>query len=156
MSRAVASQEIEAPNERELEWVQSHLAVARHLAALHTGNEDALLPDVHLLDEIFAAWLEAWRTQPPSEREDPNLLINAIGLAFGQALVDELRLEWAIVTDEHGTEIAVHGQPGDILVFPPNLVAKRFETGDTGFLVPIYDEIVKQVRALGKSPTDTA
>jgi hypothetical protein len=75
---------------------------------------------------IFAAWLGEWLEQPEQDREDPNPFINAIGSAFGQALVDALGLEWAVVSDEHGTEIAVHGQPGDILVFPPNLVAKRF------------------------------
>jgi hypothetical protein len=53
-----------------------------------------------------------------------------------------------VVTDKHGTEIAVHGQPGDLLVFPPNLVAKRFERGETHLLEPIYQGIVQQVAEL--------
>jgi hypothetical protein len=144
----VPGQQIDAPTEAELAWVESNLGVARALAAAYTGGEQEALPDVQLLDEIYAAWRAEWLQQASGERDDPNVYINAIGLAFGQALVDELGLHWAVVSDEHGTEIAVHGQPGDILVFPPNLVAKRFETGETGFLAPVFNEIVERVRSL--------
>jgi hypothetical protein len=131
-----------------MEWVESNLGVARALVAAYTGREQEALPNVELLDEVYAAWRAEWLRQPSGERDDPNVYINAIGLAFGQALVDELGLQWAVVTDDYGTEIAVHGQPGDVLVFPPNLVAKRFETGETGFLAPVFNEIVDRVRSL--------
>ena len=135
----MGSQKIEPPNAGEVEWVRANA---------YTGDEQAALPDLALLDEIFESWLAEWLEQPESEREDPNPYINAIGMAFGQRLVDELGLEWAVVSDERGVEIAVHGQPGDILVFPPNLVAKRFETGETGFLAPTYEAIAQEIRHL--------
>ena len=141
-------QQINVPTPAETEWVAAHLAVAQALAAAYTGNQDEPLPEPHLLDEIFTAWLAEWQQQPPVERADPNVYINALGLAFGQALVDELGFEWAVVSDERGTEIAVHGEPGDVLVFPPNLVAKRFETNETGFLAPLYADIAERVRML--------
>lgn len=72
-------------------------------------------------------------------------MINALGLAFGQYLVDRLGLVWKLVEDEHGTEVAVHGQVGDVLVFPPNLVAKRLEDRVTGFFVPVAAQIEQQV-----------
>jgi len=69
-------------------------------------------------------------------------------LEWVEAYLNELGLEWVVATDEHGTEIAVHGEPGDLLVFPPNLVAKRFERGETRFLASVYDELVHRTRQL--------
>jgi Domain of unknown function (DUF3806) len=48
-----------------------------------------------------------------------------------------------VVSDEHGTEMAVHREAGDVLVFPANLVAKRWETRHTGFLRPLYDQVAE-------------
>jgi Domain of unknown function (DUF3806) len=144
----VSDQKIDAPTEAEMRWVESNLDVAQSLARAYTDDEETSLPRPPLLDEIFAAWLAEWHEEPEAERDDPNIYINAIGLAFGQALVDEVGLLWAVVSDKHGTEIAVHGEPGDLLVFPPNLVAKRFEKGETGFLAPIYEEIKARAHQL--------
>jgi hypothetical protein len=136
----VSDQKIEPPNESELEWVRAHVDAVRQA----TGGD--VSPAA--LDELYAGWYDEWAAQPEESRPDPNDMINAVGLSFGQALVDGVGLDWAIVTDDHGTEIAVHGHPGDILVFPPNLVAKRFERGETGFLQMVYDGIAAQVAEL--------
>jgi hypothetical protein len=143
----VSEQAIEAPNQAELEWIESNLGIAKALAAPYLDGEETL-PAPPVLDQIFAGWLEDWRSLPEPERDDPNVYVNAVGVALGQALVDELGLEWAIVTDEYGTEIAVHGQPGDILVFPTNLVAKRLERNETDFIAPIFDQIAARVQEL--------
>jgi Domain of unknown function (DUF3806) len=136
----MTEQKIEPPNESELAWVQAHVDAVKDL----TGGDTS----VGTLDDVYARWYEEWTGQADADREDPNSMINAVGLTFGQRLVEELDLEWAVVTDEHGTEIAVHGQPGDILVFPPNLVAKRFERGETRFLQAVYEGVAEQVTAL--------
>lgn len=116
--------------------------------AAYTGSRPEGTPDPAALDDAYAAWFQDWSGQAPGEQEDPNVFVNAFGLAFGQYLVDTLKLGWAVATDEHGTEIAVHGQPGDVLVFPPNLVAKRFERSETQFFQPVYEEMRRQVEAL--------
>jgi hypothetical protein len=133
----MTEQKIEPPNESELAWVQAHVDAIKEA----TGGDTS----VQTLDDLYAEWYEHWAAAPEESREDPNDMINAVGLAFGDALVKGVGLEWAVVTDEHGTEIAVHGQPGDILVFPPNLVAKRFERGETRFLQMVYDGIAREV-----------
>jgi hypothetical protein len=152
-SGAAGEQKVEAPNEAESEWVKKNVDVAKALVAAHRGDDvdaavAAALPNLADLDEAYAAWYEGWQAQPPANREDPNPYINAVGMAFGQRFVDELGFRWAVVTDEHGTEIAVHGDPHDFLVFPPNLVAKRFERGETRFLEFLYTEIAGRVREL--------
>ena len=93
-----------------------------------------------------------------SERDhgdDPNVFINAFGIAFGWYLVDRLELEWKVVQDKDGTEIAVWGRDGNILVFPPNLVGKRFSAGTTSFFADVAkqtEDAVVQVRAQPPAP----
>ena len=55
-----------------------------------------------------------------------------------------------IATDEHGTELAVYGLPnrGDVLVYPANFVAKRWEQRETNFLEEAYRRIAEDVRAI--------
>ena len=59
-------------------------------------------------------------------------------------------LKWVIATDEHGGDLAVFGLPGagDVLVYPANFVAKRWERRETDFLVRSYGEIVGTVHSL--------
>jgi hypothetical protein len=71
------------------------------------------------------------------------MFLNAFGIALGQHLVEHLGLEWMIAEDDQGSEIAVWGRAGDVLVFPPNLVAKRYVDRIPEF----FEETVTQLAA---------
>jgi hypothetical protein len=133
---------IEAANEQELQWVAEHVELAGFLIA-ERFSPDIETPGVDELDALWAALLAE-----PDPAIDANLLINAVGFAFGQQLVDNLGVRWAVVTDEHGTEIAVHEPRGDLLLFPPNLVGKRWQSRETGFLRPVYDDVAAKLAEL--------
>ena len=135
----MADLRIEELNEAELGWVAEHVALARTLT--EATDEGAPTPDA--LDALWADWLEH------GDPQEANDVINIVGLAFGQRLVDDLGMRWVAATDEHGTEVAVHHPAGDALVMPPNLVAKRLETREVGFLRPIHDAIADQLGQLG-------
>jgi hypothetical protein len=138
------SQKISDPTPAEQVWITDNLAAARELL-VNTGGDATNVLEPSLLDTTWAAWL---REHDPDE--DPNPVINALGAAFGQHLVDRLGLAWKIVEDEHGTDLAVYGTPGDILIFPANLIAKRYEGRETHFIAAAADQIadrVMQVRA---------
>ena len=81
---------------------------------------------------------------------DPNGLINAIGIAFGQVLVDRLGFRWVIATDDYGTDLGVVAAEGtgDVLVYPANFVAKRFEERRTGFIVEAVRLIATDLRRI--------
>ena len=85
-----------------------------------------------------------------AETEAINAVINQVGIAFGQSLVDGLGLNWVIATDEYGTDMAVYGLPnqGDVLVYPANFVAKRWERRETNFLEDAYRRIAEDVSAI--------
>ena len=138
------AQKISDPNPAEIAWIDANVATAREFVAAagrQLAAHDSMGPDA--LDAAWSFWLSRFRAG-----EDPNSAINAFGLAFGQYLLDRLKLSWKVVQDEYGTEIALHGQPNDVLIFPPNLVAKRFQSRTTGFFVPLAAELELQVRTL--------
>lgn len=120
------------PNQSELDWVADHVAVATRLI---DGD-----PDVDALDALWAAWL------PDAPPEQANDMVHIVGLTFGQRLVDELGMRWVVATDQHGTEMALHHPQGNALLHPVNVVVKRWESRETGFLRPIYDEVARITR----------
>jgi hypothetical protein len=67
-----------------------------------------------------------------------NAIVNATGAAFGQLLVNTAGFRWVVVSDEHGTEMAIIALEGtaDVVVYPMNLVAKRYETKERASSFP--------------------
>ena len=133
-------QKIEEPNQAEKDWIEENLARARELV----GKTEEMAIELEDLDDAFSRWLDAHDPQ----KEDPNPFINAFGIAFGQHLVNQLGLKWVVVIDDQGTEIAVHGQPGDVLVFPPNFVSKRYLAKQKNFFSSFYPEMRKDIETI--------
>jgi|SRR5438128_4394064 len=117
--------------------------VGRLMHKAYVGGLDTL-PDVQALD---ATWVK-WHSDKAADRPDPNTVVNALGLCFGQQLVDRLDFRWAVITDQHGTELGCILQPGDIRVFPANAAAKRLEKGARPFFADLFSQIESRVRAL--------
>lgn len=126
-------------SESETEWV------AQLIAAL---PPDVVAGGAKSVSAYFVKEREAWTTLPDDERPDPNPLINAVGAAIGNELVHELGLKWVVASDESGTEAALFGQPGEVLLYPMNAVAKRWTGDSSGSLEAYYKGVIKQVRSL--------
>jgi hypothetical protein len=62
-------------------------------------------------------------------------------------------MRWVIVHDDAGTDLAVLGFPGrgDVLIYPANFVAKRWERREVDFLERSYRRIEDDVRQLMES-----
>jgi hypothetical protein len=123
---------ITLPNEAEKQWIADHVARARALAAKYGGDES-----FRALDVVWSAFTESIR----EKNGDPNPVINLVGLAFGQRFVDELGFRWVVVTDEHGTEIAVHRTDNDVVIFPTATVAKRWASGEVAFVEQLFERM---------------
>jgi hypothetical protein len=130
------TQKIEPLNASEKGWLEENPRRLRTFAGKPADHRFSL-------PEIDALYRD-WRTGDHKD-EDPNPMINAFGTAFGQHFVDQLSMSWSVVTDEHGTEMAVTAQPGDIVVFPPNFVGKRYASGEVGFFEPGFDAMAKDI-----------
>lgn len=125
----------------ESQWRGQQLEAARQLGERYGGASE-MPPSLATLDAVVVAWF----ADHAEDRPDVNDLVNAVGVALGHHLVKATGLAWVMATDEAGTEIAVHGDPNDVLVYPTNLIAKRIVTGETGFVEPAFDELVARVQ----------
>jgi Domain of unknown function (DUF3806) len=139
-------QKTEPLNESETAWVKTQLENAlKFVEGYSLGDADKPLK-LAALDRAFAAWIAS----DPTETDLINAVINYVGIAFGQALVDGIELSWVVATDEEGSELAVYGLPGqvDVLLYPANFVAKRWERRETNFLEKAYLQIGQDVRTV--------
>ena len=139
-------QKIDNLTDKEKQWVEAQLQIARSFVSVYAPGDTAPLPQLETLDR---AW-EVWLATDEKDSATINGIINGVGIAFGQWLVNEATLEWVVASDANSSEMAVFGLPGkgDVLVYPAPLVAKRYERREAGFLVPIYQEITAQVKSL--------
>jgi hypothetical protein len=58
-------------------------------------------------------------------------------------LIAALGLGWVVA---QRTELAVHGDPCNVLIFPARLVGKRFHTREKRFVAPLLTPICEDVR----------
>jgi hypothetical protein len=133
-------------NQNERAWIESQIDCASQFVSVFSPIQTDAPLSLANLDRAFAAWLAT------DERDTKivNSIINCVGITFGQSLVDGAKLRWVIASDDHGTDLAVHGLPGkgDILVYPANFVAKRWERKETFFLESSYSQIEEQTRLI--------
>ncbi len=137
---------IEQLTEAEHQWIDAHLNVAKVFVATYSP-EDANSPlTPAALDRAFSVWLLVGET----DTEQINTIINAVGIAFGGFLLKQ-GFAWVIASDEHGSEIAMLALPGkgDVVIYPTNFVAKRWEQKVDHFLEKALTEIVERMSKLG-------
>ena len=122
-------------NESERAWVADNVAKACAFAKKYGGDpETCQSASLAALDHVWCLFTDNLR----ETGTDPNHVINMVGLAFGHHLATACDLSWVVATDEQGTEIALHAQPGDILIYPTNLVAKRWIARDGAFMEKLF------------------
>ena len=108
--------ELAADLEAKRQWVLGHYE--RDPIASYATVEAKLL----LLDTILSNnWVESNET----------VKLQALGVAFGDALVQELGLTWAAIEDEYGCDAALVLNGTSVKVFPLTSISKRIEAGET-------------------------
>jgi len=128
----------------EHEWVAAQTQKAFEFVVANSPDTKPSLT-LEALDEAFSAWL----AQGEANTDKINQTINAVGVAFGSFLVRDAGFAWVIATDEHGSDLAVLALPGtaDIVVFPANFVAKRWERKESFFMEAAFEDMSARARA---------
>jgi hypothetical protein len=139
-------QKIDAPSEKEQAWIAEQLLNATEFVTAFSPEDSGEQLTLGALDRGFSRWIASG---PAHNAAEANRVINSVGIAFGQLLVEGLGLKWVIATDKYGSDLAVYGLPGagDVLVYPANFVAKRWERRDTNFLEQSYGWIEQQLNS---------
>jgi uncharacterized protein DUF3806 len=131
----------------EQDWLKAQLAAAAQFVEDYGSHRTAA--GLESLDHAWASWLDRQTVDP----SDPKPVLNAVGVALGQAIIEALSgFDWVIAEDADGTDLAIYGLPGtgDVLIYPEDLVAQRYETREQWFLQTIRDQVVAQVKQLGQ------
>jgi len=132
-------------NDAEWRWLDTWLGIARAFA---DGTDEpvpgGMVPELHEIDAAY----DEWWPQPVESRIDANHICHILGAVVGAHLCRELGLHWVVVRDRYSTELAVVGEPCDILIFPMVAVAKRMDRGETSLCAPFVARTVEEVRRL--------
>jgi hypothetical protein len=145
--RAVQPQEpeIERPTfsalgDAERDWMAGHLEVVDEFEV----DLDSAADVARLYDYFLALPTE----DEYGVRIDPNVFINILGTVFGTHLTRRTTLAWAVATDSHGSELVVHEPRGNWLVYPANVIAKRWVIRESSEFIPgMSADIVQRMNA---------
>jgi hypothetical protein len=142
---AVATLEVDPLTQDEVDWVRSTIAELAH--------QDVRVDDIDDLGRHYDELLTGWRRLSESTRPDPHAIVNQIGLAFGQLIANHTGLEWGVATNARGPEIALHrpSTGGALVIYPTDMVAKRWEAGETGVLPALARATIQAVQELPAS-----
>jgi hypothetical protein len=114
-------------------WVRDHYPPdARH-------RYETLEGKLTLLEAILEnRWIE------PSE----TLKLQSLGIALGDAFVQQLGLMWMAVEDEYGRDPAVVLEGTSIVLFPLTMISKRIERGDEVDVHDLFADVCAKVEEL--------
>jgi hypothetical protein len=95
------------------------------------------------LDTAYRAWKDAPATA--STGADHAAIVERYAIGIGEHLHRHTDLDWQVVTDVFGTDLAVtEGFRGAFVVVPHNLVAGRWMRGETGWVPRVVGHMVQR------------
>ncbi|MFO1109208.1 MAG: DUF3806 domain-containing protein [Bradyrhizobium sp.] len=124
------SEDDEIGIEKQRNWVRDHFGPGlKHLYGTLEGK-------LSLLETILRQnWIEpneTWKLQ-------------SLGITFGDALAQKLKMHWVMVEDEHGRDAALHDQGTTIIVFPLTSISKRIERDETVDVRELFDSACQTI-----------
>lgn len=130
-------QRIEPLNPEDVARVESLRSWARgHFAPEAAHLYEELDGKLRLLDTVLRSkWIEPTETWK----------LQSLGIAFGDALVQQLGLEWVAVEDEYGRDPALRLPGTTDIVFPLTMISKRVERGEDVDVRELFDVAVENL-----------
>jgi hypothetical protein len=119
---------------------------ARIAAALEAlAAEGVDVEDLASIGAGLDAAYRAWDSAPEDARPDHAAIVERYALAIGEHLDRNTDLDWQVVTDVFGTDLALtEGFKGAFVVVPHNLVAGRWMRGETGWVPAVVGHLVRR------------
>lgn len=90
--------------------------------------------DVSSISTAFDDYVEKMVLTKVSERGDPTEFCTMIGFALGENLARRAPLEWRVVTDSKGRDLALTTPAEDAVLFPVDPVAAAWEAAEVGWM----------------------
>ncbi|BDZ54007.1 DUF3806 domain-containing protein [Agromyces marinus] len=124
----------------ERDWIDAHIALVAGAGA----DPD----DLDQVRALYERWSSGWRRINPPERDDPAIMVSALGTAFGDHVARRTALSWRLAEHAHGVELALYQPRGQVLVHPIGLVDERWRAEETSgvFLVETAERLTRARR----------
>ncbi|WP_018155102.1 DUF3806 domain-containing protein [Demetria terragena] len=90
--------------------------------------------DVMSISRAFDGYVEQTVQTKAAERGDPTTFCTMIGFAMGEHLRQRSSLEWRVVTDSQGTDLALTTPDESAVLFPSDPVAAAWEVAEVGWI----------------------
>lgn len=118
----------------------------RIAAALETLAAQGIdVDDLGSLGAGLDAAYQSWDAAPDDAKPDHSAVVELYALGIGAHLDRHTDLDWQVVTDVFGTDLALtEGLKGTFVVVPHNLVAGRWMRGETGWLPGVVGHMVRR------------
>jgi hypothetical protein len=71
--------------------------------------------------------------------------LQCLGIVLGDAIVQDLKMEWVMVEDEHGRDPAVRLPKTSIILFPLTMISKRVERGEKVDVFDLFNGVAAKV-----------
>ena len=74
--------------------------------------------------------------------------VGARAIGLGECLNGLIGTAWAVATDERGTELVIHRVANNVIMYPPNAVAKRWSDGQVDFVPDFVRNVADRLASL--------
>jgi hypothetical protein len=123
--------------EAKRDWVRGHFTPEAQHKYLEVQEKLRLVQAI-----LDAGWID----------KSDRLKLQCLGITLGDALVQELGMEWVIVTDEHGRDPAIRVPGTTVLLFPLTMISKRRERGDAVNVQELFEKTISAARDISRNP----
>ena len=138
------TQQIEKPGEEDWarieaqrKWVRGHFTPE----AQHKYSD--VQEKLRLLQTILdAGWIERHET----------VKLQCLGITFGDALAQEVGMEWVMVSEGHERDPALRYPGTTVILFPLTMISKRIERGETVVVSELFMGMIDLVREMARDP----
>ncbi|WP_438854317.1 DUF3806 domain-containing protein [Agromyces sp. M3QZ16-3] len=121
--------------EPERDWIDAHVALVADAGA----DPD----DLEQVKTLYDRWSAGWRRINPPERDDPAIMVNALGAAFGEYVARRTGLSWRLAEHVDGLDLALYQPRGQVLLRPITIVDEHWhaEESSGAFLVETAERL---------------
>ena len=133
-------QQITTPTADELVRLESQRDWVRgHYDPEHQYKYQSVEGKLVLLQTILdAGWIEKSET----------VKLQCLGITLGDALAQELQMEWVTVEDEYGRDPALRAPGTTVLAFPLTMISKRVERDEKVDVAYLFESVCEHVRRM--------
>lgn len=121
---------------------EAELLIIKYNGQLPTSKYDA-----NTLDLVF----DKWRQSKDVKKETSEFVIEALGAAFGQDLVNSLDCNWQMLTDQYGSDLTVIHKKYKVNGFPFSSAEKAYTENKIGSFQSIKLTMKHHIREAEKN-----